>query len=180
MERSLRMDILSIYVPSFFIFVGMSIVSPILPLFAKSFDVSYTMVSLAISSYAFGRLIMDIPSGWLSDKWGRRPLMIWGTLIIAITAFLNARAGTFLEFLLYRTIQGVGSSMWMTSRTTLLADILKPSERGRIMGYFQTFQLLGSSAGPIIGGYVAIWYGLQSTFYFYALLGIISLIITYL
>ena len=44
-ERSLRMDFLSIYVPSFFIFVGMSIVSPILPLYAKSFNVSYTMVS---------------------------------------------------------------------------------------------------------------------------------------
>ena len=48
------------------------------------------------------------------------------------------------------------------------------------MGYFQTFQLLGSSAGPVIGGYVAVWWGLQSTFYFYALLGVISLIITYL
>lgn len=179
-ERSLRMDVLSIYVPSFFIFVGMSIVSPILPLFAKSFNVSYTLVSLAISSYAFGRLIADIPCGWLSDKWGRRPLMIWGTLILALTAFLNARATSFVEFLIYRTIQGIGSAMWMTSRTTLLADILKPEERGRIMGYFQTFQLLGSSAGPVIGGYVAIWYGLQSTFYFYALLGVISLIITYL
>lgn len=179
-ERSLRMDVLSIYVPSFFIFVGMSIVSPILPLFAKSFNVSYTLVSLAISSYAFGRLIADIPCGWLSDKWGRRPLMIWGTLILALTAFLNARATNFVEFLLYRTIQGVGSAMWMTSRTTLLADILKPEERGRIMGYFQTFQLLGSSAGPVIGGYVSMWYGLQSTFYFYALLGLISLFITYL
>lgn len=179
-ERSLRMDVLSIYVPSFFIFVGMSIVSPILPLFASSFNVSYTLVSLAISSYAFGRFITDIPCGWLSDKWGRRPLMIWGTLILALTAFLNARATSFAEFLLYRTIQGVGSAMWMTSRTTLLADILKPEERGRIMGYFQTFQLLGSSAGPVIGGYVAVWWGLQSTFYFYALLGVISLIITYL
>ncbi|MCJ7731864.1 MFS transporter [Candidatus Bathyarchaeota archaeon] len=158
----------------------MSIVSPILPLYAKSFNVSYTMVSLAISSYAFGRLIADIPCGWLSDKWGRRPLMIWGTLILAVTAFLNARATTFAEFLLWRTIQGIGSSMWMTSRTTLLADILKPEERGRIMGYFQTFQLLGSSAGPVIGGYISIWYGFQSTFYFYGLLGIISLIITYL
>lgn len=93
-------------------------------------------------------------------------MMIWGTLIIAVTAFLNARAVSFLEFLLYRTIQGIGSSMWMTSRSTLLADILRPEERGRIMGYFQTFQLLGSSAGPVIGGYVALWYRLQSTFYF--------------
>jgi DHA1 family multidrug resistance protein-like MFS transporter len=179
-ERSLRMDIISIYVPSFFIFVGMSIVSPILPLYAKSFNVSYTLVSLAISAYAFGRFLADIPSGLLSDKLGRRPLMIWGTLILAATAFLNARATSFIEFLIYRLIQGVGSAMWMTSRTTLLADVLKPSERGRIMGYFQSFQLLGGSAGPVIGGYVATQWGLQSTFYFYALLGLVSLVITYL
>ena len=104
MERSLRMDVISIYVPSFFIFVGMSIISPILPLSAQSFDVSYTMVSLAISIYAFGRFLADIPSGWLSDKWGRRPLMIWGTVLIAAMAFMNARATTFIEFLTYRFI----------------------------------------------------------------------------
>jgi len=179
-ERSLRMDVISIYVPSFFIFVGMSIVSPILPLYAKSFDVSYTLVSLAISAYAFGRFLADIPSGLLSDKVGRRPLMIWGTLILAATAFLNARATSFIEFLVYRLIQGVGSAMWMTSRSTLLADVLRPDERGRVMGYFQSFQLLGSSAGPVIGGYVAATWGLQSTFYFYSLLGLVSLAITYL
>jgi len=179
-ERSLRMDVISIYVPSFFLFVGMSIVSPILPLYAESFNVSYTMVSLAISSYAFGRFMADIPSGWLADRWGRRPLMIWGTVILSVMAFMNARATTFVEFLLYRLIQGVGSAMWMTSRTTLLADVLKPEERGRIMGYFQTFQLLGSSAGPVIGGYVATMWGLNSTFYFYGLLGLVSLVITYL
>ena len=174
------MDVISIYVPSFFIFVGMSIVSPILPLYAQSFDVSYTLVSLAISAYAFGRFLADIPSGLLSDRVGRRPLMIWGTLILAATAFLNARATSFIEFLVYRLIQGVGSAMWMTSRSTLLADVLRPDERGRVMGYFQSFQLLGSSAGPVIGGYVAATWGLQSTFYFYALLGLVSLAITYL
>jgi len=180
MERSLRMDVISIYVPSFFIFVGMSIISPILPMYAQSFDVSYTLVSLAISAYAFGRFLADIPSGWLSDKWGRRPLMIWGTLLIAVMAFMNARASTFLEFVAYRLIQGVGSAMWMTSRTTLLADVLRPEERGRVMGYFQTFQLLGSSAGPVIGGYAASLWGLSSTFYLYALFGMFSLVITYL
>jgi multidrug resistance protein len=174
------MDVISIYVPSFFIFVGMSIISPILPLYAQSFGVSYTLVSLGIAIYAFGRFLADIPSGWLSDRWGRRPLMIWGTLLIAAMAFMNARAASFAEFLAYRFIQGVGSAMWMTSRTTLLADVLRPEERGRIMGYFQTFQLLGSSAGPVIGGYAAGLWGLQSTFYIYAVFGLVSLIITYL
>lgn len=178
--RSARMDILSIYVPSFFIFLGMSIVSPILPLYAKSYNVSYTLVSLAISAYAFGRFLADIPTGILADKYGRRPIMIIGTLLLSVMALLNAWAGSFAEFLVYRLIQGIGSAMWMTSRSTLLADILKPEERGRVMGYFQTFMLLGSSAGPVVGGYVASLYGIRSTFYFYALTGLISLIITYL
>ena len=75
-ERSLRMDILSIYVPSFFIFLGMSIISPILPIYAESFNVNYTMVSLAISMYAFGRFMADVPVGLLSDKVGRRLMMV--------------------------------------------------------------------------------------------------------
>jgi len=179
-KRSLRMDILSIYTPSFFIFLGMSIISPILPLYAKSFNVSYTLVSLAISAYAFGRLLADVPVGMLADKWGRRPLMITGTLLLTLSAFMNALARNFSEFLLYRLLQGVGSSMWMTSRETLLADILKPEERGRVMSYFQAFMLLGSSAGPTIGGYIAAYWGVKETFYFYSITGFISLIITYL
>ena len=178
-ERSLRMDILSIYVPSFFIFLGMSIISPILPIYAESFNVNYTMVSLAISMYAFGRFLADVPVGLLSDKVGRRLMMVVGTVILTVCSLLNATAPTFALFLLYRFLEGVGSAMWMTSRTTLLADILKPEERGRVMSYFQAFMLLGSSAGPTVGGIIAIRYGLQAPFYGYAAFGGLSLILTY-
>jgi DHA1 family multidrug resistance protein-like MFS transporter len=156
----------------------MSIISPILPLYARTFDVSFTLVSLAISIYAFGRFLADLPVGLVADQFGRKPLMIVGTLLLTVTAFMNALAGSFWEFLVYRLIQGLGSSMWMTSRTTLLADILKPEERGRIMSYFQAFMLLGASAGPTIGGFVAIRWGIRAPFYFYALTGLISLILT--
>ncbi|MEM2127769.1 MAG: MFS transporter, partial [Candidatus Bathyarchaeia archaeon] len=59
-ERSALSDIMSLYVPSFFIFLGMSLVSPILPIYARSYDVSYALASLAISMYAIGRFIADI------------------------------------------------------------------------------------------------------------------------
>ena len=75
-QRSTLQDVLSIYVPSFFIFLGMSIVSPILPLYAKTFDVSFTLVSLAISMYAFGRFLADLPVGVVADRFGRKPLMV--------------------------------------------------------------------------------------------------------
>lgn len=179
LERSRKTDILSLYVPSFFIFLGMGIVSPILALYAESFQVSYTLVSLAISMYAIGRFIADLPVGVFAERFGRRPLMIIGTALITLTSFLNAVAGSFWEFLLYRFIQGAGSAMWMTSRTTLLADILKPEERGRVMSYFQSFMLIGSAAGPTIGGIAAELWGLHAPFYLYSLSGLVSLILTW-
>jgi DHA1 family multidrug resistance protein-like MFS transporter len=178
-QRSLMLDVLSIYIPSFFIFLGMSIISPILPIYAQSFNVNYTLVSLAISMYAVGRFLADVPVGLLTDKVGRRLLMIGGTLILTVCSILNATAPTFSLFLLYRFLEGVGSAMWMTSRTTLLADILKPEERGRVMSYFQAFMLLGSSAGPTVGGYVATIYGLRAPFYAYAIVGALSLALTF-
>ncbi|MBM3292097.1 MFS transporter [Candidatus Bathyarchaeota archaeon] len=177
-ERSRTSDILSIYVPSFFIFVGMGIVSPVLTIYAKSFGVSIFLASMAITIYSVGRLIMDFPAGLLADKIGRKPLMVAGSILLTITALLNATTDNFWLFLFYRFVQGVGSSMWMTSRTTLLADILKPEERGRVLGYFQSFQTIGQAAGPTIGGFVASWWGIKANFYFLGLTGLISLVLT--
>jgi DHA1 family multidrug resistance protein-like MFS transporter len=178
-KRSVMRDVLSIYIPSFFNTIGMSIVSPILPIYSKSFGVSYAVASLAISVYALGRLLADIPVGAAADRWGRRPMMFAGTLIITAMALANANAPNFSWFLVFRFLQGVGSSMWMTTRQTLLADILRPEERGRIMGYFQAFMLIGQSAGPTIGGWVASVYGLAAPFYFYAATGLITTVLTF-
>lgn len=178
-NRSVTSDVFSIYVPSFFIFLGMSIVSPILPLYAESFNVSYVLVSLAISMYAVGRFVVDLPVGAIVDRFGRKPMMLAGTLLLTICSVLNATAPTFEIFLLYRLLEGVGSAMWMTSRTTLLADMLKPHERGRVMSYFQSFMLIGSAAGPTIGGFISLFWGIRAPFYFYALAGAISVVLTW-
>jgi multidrug resistance protein len=177
--RSRLNDLLSLYLPSFFVFLGMSIVSPSLPLYAKSFNVSYTLVSLAVSMYAFGRLVADIPMGIMADRIGGRKLTVLGTVIMAGGALLNYVAPDFTWFLILRFVQGVGSSMWQTARTSILADMLKPEERGRIMGYFQTFMLLGSSLGPTVGGFVATWWGIRAPFLAYAIVGLMSTLLSY-
>lgn len=178
-ERSKMEDLLSLYIPSFFIFVGAGIVSPVLSIYAKDFGVNFAMVSLAVSLYSVGRLVMDFPAGILAERYGRRQVMLVGTAILMIFSFLNANAPNFWVFLLFRFLQGMGSGMWMTSRQTLLADMLKPEERGRTLGYFYSITLIGQVAGPTIGGFVAQWFGLRANFYFYSLTSLISLILTW-
>lgn len=179
-ERSKVSDILSIYIPAFFIFLGTGVVSPVLALFARSFQISFALVSLAISMYAVGRLVSNIPVGILADRFGRKPVMLLGTIILSITAFLNGSASDFWVFILLRTLQGVGASMWINGRQTLLADILKPEERGRVLGYFQTFQLIGSAAGPTVGGLAASIWDTRSPFYLYSSLALVSFILSFI
>ena len=105
-KRSTIIDVLSIYIPSFFNSIGMSIVSPILPIYSKSFGVSYAVASLAISAHAFGRFLADVPMGVAADRWGRRPMMLAGTLIITAMALANANAPNFSWFLVFRFLQG--------------------------------------------------------------------------
>jgi len=158
---------------------GMSIVSPILSIYAVSFGVDYVMAALAISIFAVGRLFADLPVGMLGDRIGRRPVLIIGVVIIGASAFLNAYATSFWQFLIYRLLEGIGSSMFLTMRVTMLQDILKPEERGRILGYFQAFMLIGSSSGPTIGGLTAQYWGLQAPFLVYGAGTIICLVLAY-
>lgn len=178
-ERTVIRDVLSIYVPAFFVMTGISIVSPILSIYARSFGVSYTLATLAVSIYAVGRLFTNLPVGVLGDKIGRRPVLLLGALIITVSAFLCALATNFWTLVLFRLLQGIGSSMWQTMRATLLQDLLQPEERGRILGYFQTFMLIGSSAGPTIGGLAAATWGLQAPFYAYGVGSLICLLVSY-
>jgi len=172
-------DVLTIYVPSFFNMVGMSIVSPIIPIYSESFGVDFAVASLAITIFAFGRFITDIPAGAMADRVGRRPMMLLGGVLITISALLNGLTANFTLFLLYRFLEGVGSSMWITARQALLADILRQEERGRTLGYFQAVQLIGQSAGPTIGGWAAEYWGLNTPFFIYAGTGLITVALTF-
>ncbi|MFP3951090.1 MAG: MFS transporter [Candidatus Bathyarchaeia archaeon] len=81
----------------FFNMVGMSIVSPILPIYATSFGVSYAVASLVISVYAFGRLIADILVGAAADRWGCGTLCWLGrlSLLMALTNIFFASASIY-------------------------------------------------------------------------------------
>ena len=64
--------------------MGIGLVSPILPQYAKTFGVNMTMIGMLITIFGLARIIVDIPAGKLTDKFGRRPILIVGPLIVAV------------------------------------------------------------------------------------------------
>ena len=150
--------------------LGAGIVGPVLPLYAKSFGVSAAMVGLLMSAFGIARIPINVPAGGLAERIGRKPLLVIGPLIMGIAALLTGLSNTYGQLLALRLLQGVGSAIQMTASMIVMADISTAADRGRTMGLYQGSLLLGTSVGPIIGGFAGEHLGLQAPFFVYAAL----------
>ncbi len=137
---------------------------PVVPEFAKSFGVGPEQASLVFVAQMLGGLIASIPIGYLLDKIGRRRILILGPALTALAAFLTATAGSFEALLLYRFIGGWGTQMWTLSRLTMIADTSASGSRGRMITSLLGVQHVGTLAGPLAGGLLAVAYGLEVAF----------------
>ena len=148
---------LTLYFPAFVFALGYSIATPAIPVFAKSFDTGFAVASLVIVMHALGGLVAAVPSGFLIDRIGRRPVLLLGPLLMAISSILTALAGSFSQLLAYRLIGGAAMEMWRQARLAMIADVGKQRQRGRQMTGMIGTEGAGRLIGPALGGLLAGW-----------------------
>jgi len=156
--------LLMVCVATGIIMLGQGVISPVLPLYAKDFGVSAALVGASISVFGLARLLFNLPAGLLSDRFGRRLMLVGGPAITALGSVLSAFAGDIWQLLAFRFVAGIGSAMFMTAAITLVTDISTPENRGRMLSLYQGSLLVGVSAGPAVGGAMAELFGLRSPF----------------
>jgi DHA1 family multidrug resistance protein-like MFS transporter len=152
------------------VMMGQGIISPVLPLYAQSFDVDTAMIGLTIAIFGAARLIVNLPAGFLSERYGRRLLLFGGPAVTALGSLGGGLAPDFWWLLASRFVAGAGSAMYMTGAMILLTDITSDENRGRLMSIYQGSLLAGVSIGPAVGGFVAEGFGLDAPFYLVAAL----------
>ena len=152
---------------AFVIAIGFGIVSPVLPAFARSFDVGVTAASIIVSAFAFFRLAFAPVGGALVEKLGERPVYLTGLVVVALSSLASAFAQSYWQLLLFRGVGGIGSTMFTISAMALLVRLAPPRARGRVSSAYGSAFLIGGMAGPLLGGLVAQW-GLRAPFVVYA------------
>ena len=154
--------------------LGFGAVIPVLPLYARSFDVSQSSIGLAIAIYGLARFVIAIPAGQLADALGRRSTLAIGGAVSCIGNVWCAIANTYLEFIAARFVAGAGAGIVLTVGVVVLADITTPARRGRTMAIYQGVFLFAVGIGPFPGGYLAEIHGLAAPFAAYALAGALA------
>lgn len=151
---------------------GQGVVGPVLPLYARDFGVSATMVGLTLTVFALARLILNIPAGLIADRFGRRVLLIGGPILTSIGMFGSGFAGDIWSLLIWRFVAGAGSAFFMSGALIYLIDIAPPDLRARYVATNQWALSVGVALGPGLGGLVAERWGLAAPFH---LVGVIAL-----
>jgi MFS family permease len=148
---------LTLYFPAFIFSLGYSIATPAIPVFAKSFDTGFGVASLVIVVHALGGLIAAVPTGFLVDHLGRRPMLFAGPVVMAAASVLTAMAQSFPELLVYRFLGGGAMEMWRQARLAMIADVSKSRQRGRQMSGMVGTEGAAKLMGPAVGGVLAAW-----------------------
>jgi len=169
-DPSVRIVVLIVFV----IMLGFGIIAPILPLYARSFGVSYDVASLLISTFAFARLIFDPIAGPVVDRYGERLCAMGGVLFVGVSAVLAGLARNFPLVLAFRGAGGLGSSLLFAALYSYLLKVVPSQRMGRTMSVFYGALNVGIIAGGPIGGVVAHVWGLRSPLFVYAGLCFVS------
>lgn len=143
--------------------LSMNIFLPSLPGMAEYFAADYAVVQLAISAYLGIIAILQLIIGPLSDRYGRRPVML-GSLTVFCAATLGCLLSTTIEtFLIFRFVQATVAAGIVLSRA-IVRDMVAPEKAASMIGYVTMGMSLVPMIGPIIGGWLDSLFGWQSTF----------------
>lgn len=156
--------------------LGFGSIVPVVPLYARSFDVPQSAIGLTIAIYGLARFLINLPAGRLADHLGRRPTLAIGGLVVVAGNFFCAIAPDYFSFLAARFIAGAGAALILTASQIVLADISTPERRGRLMAVYSGSFAFAVGIGPYPGGLLAKHFGLPAPFYAFAFLGLLAAI----
>jgi len=138
--------------------IGFGIILPILPYYAQRFGAAGLGYGAIIGVFSLMQFVATALLGKLSDRVGRRPIILTTTLINAVGYTLFAFAGSYWVLFLSRVVSGFAGGN-ISAAQAYIADITSPAERSRGMGIIGAAFGIGFSLGPAIGGFAAHYFG---------------------
>ena len=146
---------------------GLGMVFPIVPLYARSFDVSLVAVGAFISAFGVTRLVFDLVGGVFVDRWGERSVTVGGLATMAIASVVTGLAGSFGLAASMWALGGAGSAVAFGGLYSYLLKVVPKEQMARTLGLFYGAFNVGIIGGSPIGGFVAHRFGLRGPFLAY-------------
>ena len=168
----LVLGLLSTFAP-----ISIDMYLPSLPAIGREFFASAGEVQLTLSAFFIGFALGQLFWGPLSDKFGRRPMLIAGVILYIVTSALCAMSVNLEMLIGFRTLQAFGGGAGTVITRAIVRDRFSPDHSARVMSYMMLITALAPLCAPLIGGYILQCFGWRIIFWILSVFGFVCLII---
>jgi len=158
--------------------MAMNIFLPSLPGMAAHFDVDYGVMQLSVATYLAMSAVLQILIGPISDKFGRRPVILWGVMLFCLATIGCLLAPNATVFLIFRSLQAVVAVAMVLSRA-VVRDMYTQDRAASMIGYVTMGMAVVPMIAPAIGGVLEDAFGWQANFGMLLVCGVIVLVIAW-
>jgi YNFM family putative membrane transporter len=161
---------LALYLTGLAAFVGLYLPQPILPLLSREYDVDVQRAALIVSATVFGIAVASPVIGLLADRFGRRRMVMAGSLLLALSTAASAWAPTFESLVAFRFLQGLLLPMLFAAGVAYVSESLPGPLMRQVAGVYVACTIAGGMAGRLLAGAFADAIGWRAGFLVGALL----------
>jgi MFS family permease len=151
-DRTSLGKLVILMVTAFMDMIGVLMIIPLLPFYAKEMGAGGLVVGLLVSSFSIAQLLMAPVWGRFSDHYGRRPALIIGMTASAIAYVIFAYADSLWLLFFSRIVQGAGGGT-VSVIQAYVADALEPKDRAKGLGWLSAATNAGVALGPVLGAF---------------------------
>jgi len=159
-----------LYVAVFVATFGISLVSPLLPVYAENLGATGVWIGFTFASFAITHSISGPLIGRLSDRYQRKPFIILGLLCYLAAALGYLTADSFAQIIAFRMLSGVGTGLIFSVARAYIGEMVPSGYEGRWFGVFATADIIGFGSGPMFAGLIRGWLGFDAVFIAMALI----------
>ena len=150
---------------------------PAMPEMAEALNTGPDQVQLTLSLYMAGFALAQLLCGPVSDRFGRRPIMIGGFILFLAASLLCAFAPSIEWLLTGRFLQAFGGAAGPVLARAAVRDIYAPTEAGRVLSYMASTMAMAPALAPVVGAGLLMFFGWQSIFMLLSLYAVVMLLI---
>jgi MFS transporter, DHA1 family, multidrug resistance protein len=169
--------------PSFAILVAISAIGPLalnifipsMPGLQASFGISYGTAQLTLTLYLIGMAVCQLGYGPLSDRYGRRPLLLGGLALFVFASLAAAIAPTIEILIFARLIQAIGGAAGIVLARAMVRDVFDREKSASVISYITMAFVVAPMVAPVIGGFIDKVAGWRTDFWLLAVIGALTL-----
>ena len=146
--------------------VSNNMYTPSMPAMSEYFSTDAATVQLTMSVYLVAFAVAQLVYGPLSDRFGRRPVLIGGLILYAVASAAAAFSGSITVLIMMRALQAFGACAGPVIARAMVRDLFGREQAAKVMAYIGLSMGAAPAFAPVLGGFLQTWFGWQASFVF--------------